>query len=39
MSTIPAPLRLALADRDRIEREFGQDGMATVYRANIGSLN
>jgi serine/threonine-protein kinase len=33
MSTIPAPLAAALADRYRLERELGQGGMATVYLA------
>jgi serine/threonine-protein kinase len=34
MSTTPAGLSTALADRYRIERELGQGGMATVYLAH-----
>ena len=33
MTTVPAALAAALADRYRIERELGQGGMATVYLA------
>ena len=33
MSDTPTRLGAALADRDRIDRELGQDGMATVYLA------
>src|SRR5438552_17071829 len=33
MSSPPATLQTALADRYRIERELGQGGMATVYLA------
>jgi hypothetical protein len=28
---IPRPLSAAVADRNRIERELGQGGMATVH--------
>ena len=34
MSSVPARLATALADRYRIERELGQGGMATVYLAH-----
>jgi hypothetical protein len=33
MTSVPAHLAQALADRYRIERELGQGGMATVYLA------
>ena len=33
MTDTPTRLGAALADRDRIDRELGQDGMATVYLA------
>ncbi len=33
MTTLPAPLTAALADRYRLERELGVGGMATVYLA------
>ena len=33
MTELPAALRLALADRYRLERELGQGGMARVYLA------
>src|SRR5262245_59386877 len=33
MTSFPAPLERALADRYRLEREIGHGGMATVYLA------
>ena len=32
-ANLPLPLRSALADRYRLERELGAGGMATVYLA------